>query len=520
MHFDTITMASIRAELTQTIAGGRVQQIVLPDEWSVGMEIFANQQRHNLLLSAHAQTGRVHLVSHKLRRGVEGHTPLLLLLRKYVRGGRLTAIDQPNPAERVLSLQFDHTEYGVTTLVIEIIGRQSNLILLNPNRKIMEVMRRSDARNRSDGTIKQAVRPRQQYFPPMPQQKLSPFLLDQPEDRQLFQQQIQNLLIESEGQQKLWRVLTSLIAGVSPTLAREIVWQATGDDETLAEGTEAEKIAQVMQDIWWPLHSGEWEPGLLMASRTELRAVGFTAYPAHVLGTYAPVSSMSNALEQFYSQPVQKNPTPEQQNSGSDPYLGQRKSVESLLKRARERVQRQLTKLAEDEPKEGEANMLRVQAEWLLALSSQIEPKQSLLEVDLGEDQKLQIKLDAQKTPVEQAQRMFKRASKLERAAEIIPQRRIKLQNDFTFLEQLSVDLALAENQPEIVTVREELRKMGLLSRQQTKPQQMKQQRSASQPMQYRSAAGIPILVGRNARQKNAWRESGPCCCDQPPFCD
>ena len=502
MHFDTITMASIRAELTQTIIGVRVQQVVLPDEWSVGMEIFANHQRHNLLLSAHAQTSRVHLVNHKIRRGVESHTPLLLLLRKYVRGGRLTSIEQPNPVERVLNLHFDHTEYGITTLVIEAIGRQSNLILLDPGGKIMEVVRRSDAKNRTDGSIKQAVRPRQQYIPPMPQQKLSPFQLHQVEESQLLQQQLQALITETEGKQKLWRALTALIAGVSPTLAREIAWRATEDSEALAQNAEVDKITQATQEIWSLLQNDTWEPGLIMAGNAthELRAVGFTAYPAHILGAHVPVSSMSHALEQFYSQPVQENPIVDS-NSGSDPYLAQRKSVESQLRKAIGRVERQLTKLAEDEPSEGEADHLRMQAEWLLALNSQIEPEQSVLEIDLGAEQKLAIKLDAKLKPVEQAERMFKRASKLERAAEIIPQRRTKLQNDLAFLEQLSVDLALSENQPEIVSVREELRKMGLLSSQQAKPQKMKQQSPTSRPLHYRSAAGTPILVGRNARQ-------------------
>ena len=62
----------------------------------------------------------------------------------------------------------------------------------------------------------------------------------------------------------------------------------------------------------------------------------------------------------------------------------------------------------------------------------------------------LRIALDARLTPVTQAERMFARAAKLDRAARFIPQRRLQLQQDLEFLDQLDLDLVRAENQPEI----------------------------------------------------------------------
>src|SRR5690606_38623991 len=118
---------------------------------------------------------------------------------------------------------------------------------------------------------------------------------------------------------------------------------------------------------------------------------------------------------------------------------------------------RQLDALVADEPEPGEPDRVRTQAEWLLALSSQIEPGQRDLRVPL-EAGAMTIRLDERLSPVEQAERLFDRAAKLERAAEIIPARRAQLEADRAFLDQLQSDLALAENQPEIVAVREELR--------------------------------------------------------------
>ncbi len=82
MHFDALTLACITHELQETIVGGRVQQVVLVDDFSIGLEIYAARQRHYLLISAQPTESRIFLSSHKLRRGADQQSPLLLLLRR------------------------------------------------------------------------------------------------------------------------------------------------------------------------------------------------------------------------------------------------------------------------------------------------------------------------------------------------------------------------------------------------------------------------------------------------------
>ena len=110
MYFDALTMAAMADELRAQVLGGRVQKVLLPDELSIGMEVYAHRERRYLLASAHPEHARLHLAGQKLRRGVETPTPLLLLLRKYLRGGRIAAIQQP-PFERVLHIGVQHPEY-------------------------------------------------------------------------------------------------------------------------------------------------------------------------------------------------------------------------------------------------------------------------------------------------------------------------------------------------------------------------------------------------------------------------
>jgi predicted ribosome quality control (RQC) complex YloA/Tae2 family protein len=478
MHFDAMTLACVTDELARTVAGGRIQQVLAPDERSIGLEIYAGRQRHYLLIVGGGRAARIQLVGRKLRRGVEQPSPLMLLLRKYVRDSTLVEVAQPDPAERVLHLRCQHAEHGATTLILELLGTHSNLVLVNPQRRILDCLHRIWPGEET--TRPQA--PGQPYHPPLPQDKLPP-LDDGSAD---YYSRLGSILA---AQEKLWRALVANVAGISPTLARELAWRASGDLETPAQEAALMAVIQALQELWRPVETGAWTPGIW---RVAGQVAGFSAYIAHGRGDFIPTGSMSEALSLYY-----------QQESGAqraDAYAGQRASVAALLRRAEARIERQLSALAGDEPAPGAADHLRTQAEWLLALHTEVAPGQTALTVDLGEEQ-LAIPLDPAHSPIEQAERWFKRAGRMERAARIIPERRAKLQADLEFVAQLKADLALAENQPEIASVRQELEKSRLLPPSQKKSQPVRRNEIPGRPRTLLSPQGFQILVGRNAGQ-------------------
>ena len=108
MYVDAVTTAAVADELNTKVVGGRVQDVVEVGE-TIGLEIYANHQRHYLLMTIDPQGARVQLVPDKLRRGVERPSPLGQLLNKYVDGARLMAVDQP-PWERILTFDFSGDE--------------------------------------------------------------------------------------------------------------------------------------------------------------------------------------------------------------------------------------------------------------------------------------------------------------------------------------------------------------------------------------------------------------------------
>jgi len=496
MHFDALTLAAVATELNRTILGGRVQQILLPDSHSVGIEIYANRQRHYLLLSAHPQASRVHISEQKLRRGMEKETPLLLLLKKYVRGAALDAIDLPIVYERVLALHFDHPEHGSTTLLAEPMGRLSNLLLLDAGQHILGVLKRVVPGENAQ----RVLLPKRPYTPPPAQNKLPPL-----EDNNLddgnpdYYTRLAALLAEGG---RLWRSLVAGVEGISPTLAREIAWRVTGDANGDAEPGQVVALAAALQELWGLPASGGWTPGLALDDEAGVN--GFAPYELHFANDFLPTESVSAAVARFYGE-AERDPA-----GSTDAYAGMRNGVAALIQQAEARVARQLEAMAADEPEAGDPAHLRTQAEWLLALHSQVQPGQQELVMPLGDEEALVIRLAENQTPVEQAERMFDRAAKLERAAVIIPKRRAQLEADRDYLAQLQTDLALAQNQPEIASVREGLREAGYLR--QHPGRTLKVAPDRSKPLRFLSAEGFAILVGRNARQNEivTFDEAGP----------
>ena len=350
VHFDALTLACMADELRRTLIPGRVQQVLLVDEHSLGLEVYAGSVRHQLLLAADSAAPRIQRLAHKLRRGVEQETPFLLLLRKYVRDASLEQVLQPDPAERVLHLHFAHRTLGPTLLVAELLGRQSNLLLLRGDR-ILDCLRRVTPEDPA-GRWLQPGRP---YAPPPPQAKLPPLDDGSPD----YYARLAALL-QQPG--KRWKALVDGVAGLSPTAARELVWQVTGAAETTAP-VELLPVVEALQALWQRAQTGSWQPGVALE---ESAVVAFAAYPLHFRGVFQATADLSAALAAFYGAPDRPAP---------DPYAGQRAQVQALLRKAEQRLLRRLAALAGDEPAPGEPERLRQAAEWLLALSSTITPE-------------------------------------------------------------------------------------------------------------------------------------------------
>jgi len=471
MNFDTFSIAAMAAELRPILLGGRVQRVVQINSLTFGFEIYVYPVRHYLLLSAEPQAPRLHLTHQKVRRGVGNDTPMMLVLRKYMRGAILKAIEQP-PYERILHFHFEGP-VAATTLVAELLGTRSNLVLLEADRSILGVARLPRQRQEQQ----RLLLPNQFYEPPPPQRKLTP--------DELTELTLRQEISEASPQLALTRLLTNAVSGVSPLLAREIVYRATGQTETtVSQLAKLTPLLNAFNELFDHLRHERWRPTLAFDDEENL--VAFAPYPLQHLAHTRNVESFSEAVESYFAEAA----------SG---YEAAKAPLTQAIQEARQKLDRRRERLEEDAATQANPELLKEKGEAILAYAYQIRPGQKELAIQWGEHTApLKVELDPALSPSENAQQYFSRYRKGQRAGEEIPGQLEKILLEERYLEQLEQDLAMAENRPEIDAIALALAEAGYYR---SKRSAKKQKQVQSGYLRLTAPDGARVWVGKNALQ-------------------
>jgi predicted ribosome quality control (RQC) complex YloA/Tae2 family protein len=471
VYYDTLTVSAVVDELRHKLLDGRVQQVTLIDERTLGFEVYAHHERQYLVASADSQHARVHITQTKVRRGVDTPTPLLLMLRKYVRGARLVAIRQP-PFERIVELDLANRD-GSYTLIAETMGRHSNVILCGEDGVVMDAVKRVGTRM----SRVRPVLPGARYEPPPPQDKLDP--------TDLTERRLRAILDDTGPGRPAWRALVRGIRGISPLLAREIVYRALGTiDVPAGEVGRMTPLLAAHDELIRPTWEHTWQPCLALQ---EGQVVAFAPYLLMHYPEHQEVEMISQAIDRY-----------EAAAGAGDPYGSARARVRDLVEAARQRAESRQQALKRQLVPQEELDRLRLSGEMILAYAHAIQRGQDRLEAPYDpQGPPLEIDLDPDLSAVENAQAYFDRYERAKSAAADLP-RLLKGANlELAYLDQLATDLELASNRPEIDEVRTALAERGHI------PRKTGAGRQRGEPLRVTAADGTLILVGRSARQNN-----------------
>ena len=219
MPMDAVFLHGLTQELTQSLTGARIDKVQQPERDLLLLSVRTQSGNAKLLVHGGVGSARVHFTAGTFENPAE--PPMFcMLLRKHLVGARITGISQPD-FERMLILDLDgRDELGTPVrkqLVVEMLGRQSNVILVSGDGHIIDCMRRVD----SSMSETRQVQPGLFYRMPLRQDK--PVLFDTtPEQRT----QVLSAPITAATVDK-W--LLGLFSGVSPLLCREVCFRALGD---------------------------------------------------------------------------------------------------------------------------------------------------------------------------------------------------------------------------------------------------------------------------------------------------
>ncbi len=501
MSVDSITMSAVADELRRTVLGGRVQRVVQAGATTYALEIYAQHRRRWLLLSGDPEHARVHLSSEKVGRADERVSPLLLLFRKHLRRARLVEVEQPD-FERCLRLAFAHGPVqqdqaeddgeGIgegspgpgVTVIIETIGRYSNVVLVGADGVVLEAAKRVT----SEINRYRVVLPKQPYVQPPPQDKASLAVLDADD--------LAGRLAAAPASATAAQALVAAYAGLSPQLAREAVHRASGRANVGATEVDPAAVVDSLRGILASRETGEWAPSVVwqagrIVAFAPYRLTQFEGQPDREVRT---VESIGEALEVYYSQVAQVRPVDQARQVAKRSLVGRR---ESLVRKA-ESLERAL---------EGgqKADLLRSYGEAILAHLPEIRRGQDRLVAD-----GLEVPLDPALTAVENSQRQFKRYRKARAALAGVPTLLAETRLGIDFLDQALAHLDLADTPDQVRAVQREVSGKrqgdGKASRSGRRAPARPDRRgeALSGVERYFTSDGLEVLVGRSGRQNDA----------------
>lgn len=450
MSFDGFFLHHMTEELRHELLGGRIQKINQPFEQELVLQIRSNRQSHKLLLSAHSVFGRVQLTDTTFENPAVPNT-FIMVMRKYLQGAVIEAIQQVEN-DRILEISVSNkNEIGdsvAVTLIIEIMGKHSNIILLDKaSGKIIEAIKHVGFSQNSYRTIL----PGSTYVAPPQTGSLNPFTVG---DEKLFE------ILHTEDLEP--KRLQQIFQGLGRDTATELSGRLTADKLKTFRAFFASPTQPSLTEK-------SFSALLFSDSKTQM-------------------STLSKLLDTFYKDKAERDRVNQQASE-----LIRR--VENELEKNRKKLGKQEEELLATE----NAEEFRQKGELLTTFLHQVPNDQDQVELDnyyTGE--KIIISLDKALTPNQNAQRYFKRYQKLKEAVKHLTSLIEETRTTILYLE--SVETALAQaSLTEIAEIREELIQTGFIRRRQREKIHKRQK-----PEKYLATDGQTIiLVGRNNLQND-----------------
>lgn len=484
MALDGAFLTLLKEELS-ALVGVRVDKIHQPYRDQLIFQLRDKNGTYRLLFSAKADSARLHLTDENFENPAA--PPMFcMLLRKLLTGARLKALRQTG-MERALFMDFDsYNELGdpiVITLGVEIMGRHSNVVLIGQDGRIIDSLKRVDE---SMSEARQIL-PGMLYQPVPPQDKLCALTAT-------VSEAMERIAAQDEPMDK---ALLRVIQGLSPTICREIVWQAFGSRYLTSGGmTDADKTALtgVLDTLFTLLKSGNPLPCGVYSegASVEFSYMPLTQYTHDELRHY---DSLSLLLDDFYAK---KEHGDHQKQRSSDLM----KVANGLTERVRRRVANQQKEL-EDTAK-GEIS--RLYGDLISANLHQMAKGDTLLETVNFYDENgasVQIGLDARLTPSQNAQRYYKEYRKSQTARRMLTEQIAAGQEELIYLESVQYALGQADSFEAILAIRFELSEQGYLRREKQPKGKQPKKKADDRYLRFLSSDGFEIIVGRNNRQND-----------------
>ncbi|GKU82413.1 NFACT family protein [Niallia sp. NCCP-28] len=471
MSFDGLFTKAMTAELLENLKGGRITKIQQPFTNEIVLVVRANGKNQKLLLSVHPSYARIQLTEETYENPKE--PPMFcMLLRKHLEGYFIDNLYQIGH-DRIIVLEVrGRNEIGDTSykkLMIEIMGRHSNIILVDQEKNtILDSIKHVSYAVNSH----RAILPGYEYKAPPAQDKKDPLSAEK--------EDILKALDFNSG--KLDKQIVQQFSGISPLLAKEIVFQAgLANRDTLPEAFLAK-----MKEIKEAHHN----PSII---QTEDKEYFYFQNLLHLKGESKNFSTLSKMLDRFYFGKAERDRVKQQSND-----------LERFIVNERDKNEKKIKKLKRSLQEAENAEQYQLLGELLTA--NIYAAKKGMKEIEVAnyyhpDGEMVTISLDPRKTPSENAQKYFTRYQKAKNSIDIIKEQINLAEKELAYFDTLLQQI-ISASPKDIQEIREELIEEGYL-RERQKKQTKKQQNIRPVLDQYIASDTTEILVGKNNKQND-----------------
>ncbi|NLI57896.1 MAG: fibronectin/fibrinogen-binding protein [Clostridium sp.] len=484
MPFDGVVVKNMVDELSEILTGGRIDKIYQPEYDEILINIRAQGKNLKLVISANASYPRIHLTENT-KENPSKPPVFCMLLRKHLVGGKITEISF-HDFERIVVLHIDNIgELGDLTqkkLVVEIMGKHSNVILLNSDDKIIDSIKHID----KDISSVREIMPARSYSLPPAQDKISPEDLD-----------VDSLFENTEDESnRIAKFLLSSIKGFSPLLCKEVCFRSGVEPDALIKNLSDKDIKNIqisLNNIVKEILSSNFAPCIIWRDPDILKPLDFHCIKITQYQHVEFFDSINNVLDIFYS------------SKDNIERLTQKKaSIFKVLNNSIDRCNKKITIYQDIMRESAERDKYKLFGELIISNIYCIpknSEKVSLLNYYSSDNEYVEVPLDKNLLPQENAQKYFKKYTK-SKTAYIHASKQLKeTYLELEYLESVSHNLENCKNLSEIEEIREELILAGYLEAK--RKNKNKKDTLKSTPLKYKSSDGLTIYVGKNNVQND-----------------
>ncbi|WP_018660001.1 Rqc2 family fibronectin-binding protein [Heyndrickxia acidiproducens] len=470
MSFDGLFTSAMTTELVDTIKGGRISKIHQPYQNELIFIVRANGKNRRLLLSAHPSYARIQLTNEPYD-NPQDPPMFCMLLRKHLEGSVIEEIYQTG-LDRVVVFEIKgRNEIGDVSykqLYVEIMGRHSNIILVEKDRNlILDSIKHVPPAVNTYRTIL----PGQEYVFPPEQHKRNPL--------EATWEDIIAALDWNSG--KMDKQIVAQFAGVSPLLAKEIMYRAKYSNPDAVSDAFLEVMAQIKaHDI---------KPVMISGAQKEY----FYFMPLkHLEGEVKSFATLSELLDRFYIGKAERDRVKQKSHD-----------LERFIKNELEKNETKIKKLKATLDDAQNAEQFQLFGELLTANLYAVSKGMEKIEVQNYYDENgatVEIELDPRKSPAENAQHYFSRYQKAKHAQTVVQEQIEHAKNEVRYFDNLLQQLETASPK-DIGEIREELEEEGYLKSRHRRNTRRKAAKIALE--KYVASDGTAILVGKNNKQND-----------------